>query len=109
MDAYQRRFGTCVDGICTLSTTRQSAITGLLSTGATIGAVTSGSIANKVSPHDKCQTTSGSLHIQIGLRKTCIMFILIHLVGAAIEVRPHFWPPGIKTCLSPETTIHAFC
>ncbi|KAK1922999.1 hexose transporter [Papiliotrema laurentii] len=68
MDAYQRRFGTCVDGICTLSTTRQSAITGLLSTGATIGAVTSGSIANK-----------------IGLRKTCIMFILIHLVGAAIE------------------------
>lgn len=49
MSKYQERFGECVDGVCTLSTTRQSAITGLLSVGAVIGAVGSGSIADRVS------------------------------------------------------------
>ncbi|KAK8843946.1 hypothetical protein IAR55_006738 [Kwoniella newhampshirensis] len=69
MSAYQRRFGTCdAAGICALSTTRQSAITGLLSVGATIGAVGSGTVASK-----------------LGLRTTCMIFIAIYLVGAAIE------------------------
>lgn len=49
MSKYQERFGECVDGICTLSTTRQSAITGLLSVGAVIGAVGSGTVADRVS------------------------------------------------------------
>lgn len=49
MSKYQERFGECIDGVCTLSTTRQSAITGLLSVGAVIGAVGSGSIADRVS------------------------------------------------------------
>lgn len=50
MEAYQRRFGQCdPNGTCYISTTRQSAITGLLSTGATIGAVSSGAIADRVS------------------------------------------------------------
>lgn len=49
MPKYQERFGECVDGICTLSTTRQSAITGLLSVGAVIGAVGSGTVADRVS------------------------------------------------------------
>lgn len=50
MEAYQRRFGECdATGACFISTTRQSAITGLLSTGATIGAVSSGAIADRVS------------------------------------------------------------
>ena len=49
MRSYQSRFGECVNGVCEISTTRQSAITGLLSVGAVIGAVGSGSIANKVS------------------------------------------------------------
>lgn len=48
MPKYQERFGECVDGICTLSTTRQSAITGLLSVGAVIGAVGSGTVADRV-------------------------------------------------------------
>ncbi|WRT69327.1 uncharacterized protein IL334_006311 [Kwoniella shivajii] len=69
MDSYQRRFGTCdAAGACVLTTTRQSAITGLLSVGATIGAVGSGTIADK-----------------FGLRLTCLMFIAVYLVGAAIE------------------------
>jgi hypothetical protein len=51
MEAYQRRFGEPAGpgGAYIISTTRQSAITGLLATGATIGAVSSGFIANKVS------------------------------------------------------------
>lgn len=50
MDAYKNRFGSCdAAGVCALSTTRQSAVTGLLSLGATIGAVCSGYISNKVS------------------------------------------------------------
>lgn len=49
MPKYQERFGECVDGVCTLSTTRQSAITGLLSVGAVIGAVGSGTVADRVS------------------------------------------------------------
>lgn len=49
MASYQSRFGECANGVCEISTTRQSAITGLLSVGAVIGAVGSGSIANKVS------------------------------------------------------------
>jgi SP family sugar:H+ symporter-like MFS transporter len=69
MASYQQRFGECSNGVCAISTTRQSAITGLLSVGAVIGAVSSGSIANK-----------------FGLRMTCIAFIVIHLIGAAIEV-----------------------
>lgn len=69
MESYQRRFGECVDGVCTLSTTRQSAITGLLSVGAVLGAVGSGSIADR-----------------FGLRMTCMTFIFIYLIGAAIEV-----------------------
>lgn len=49
MSAYQRRFGeVCAGGDYCISTTRQSAITGLLATGATIGAVSSGFIADKV-------------------------------------------------------------
>ncbi|WWD21400.1 hypothetical protein CI109_105885 [Kwoniella shandongensis] len=69
MAPYQRRFGTCdAAGLCALSTTRQSAITGLLSVGATIGAVGSGSIADR-----------------LGLRTTCMIFIFIYLIGAAIE------------------------
>lgn len=68
MSKYQERFGECVDGVCTLSTTRQSAITGLLSVGAVIGAVGSGSIADR-----------------FGLRLTCMVFIFIYLCGAAIE------------------------
>ncbi|OCF78908.1 hexose transporter [Kwoniella mangroviensis CBS 8886] len=69
MDSYQRRFGVCdASGVCTLGTTRQSAITGLLSVGATIGAVGSGSIADR-----------------FGLRLTCLIFIFIYLIGAAIE------------------------
>ncbi|WWC90948.1 uncharacterized protein L201_005886 [Kwoniella dendrophila CBS 6074] len=69
MDSYQRRFGECdAMGVCHLSTTRQSAITGLLSVGATIGAVGSGTIADK-----------------FGLRLTCLIFIFIYLIGAAIE------------------------
>jgi SP family sugar:H+ symporter-like MFS transporter len=70
MESYQRRFGTCdASGVCSLSTTRQSAITGLLSVGAVIGAVGSGSVANR-----------------FGLRVTCMAFIFIYLIGAAIEV-----------------------
>ncbi|ODN92108.1 hexose transporter [Cryptococcus wingfieldii CBS 7118] len=69
MSQYQSRFGTCdASGICSLSTTRQSAITGLLSVGATIGAVGSGSIADR-----------------FGLRTTCLAFIFVYLIGAAIE------------------------
>ncbi|AAW44539.1 hexose transport-related protein, putative [Cryptococcus deneoformans JEC21] len=68
MSKYQERFGECIDGVCTLSTTRQSAITGLLSVGAVIGAVGSGSIADR-----------------FGLRLTCMVFIFIYLCGAAIE------------------------
>ncbi|WVQ81832.1 hypothetical protein IAT38_003959 [Cryptococcus sp. DSM 104549] len=69
MDAYQRRFGECdASGVCALSTTRQSAITGLLSVGAVIGAVGSGSISDR-----------------LGLRTTCVLFIFIYLIGAAIE------------------------
>ncbi|XAO26012.1 hypothetical protein I312_104845 [Cryptococcus bacillisporus CA1280] len=68
MPKYQERFGECVDGICTLSTTRQSAITGLLSVGAVIGAVGSGTVADR-----------------FGLRLTCMVFIFIYLCGAAIE------------------------
>ncbi len=49
MPAYQRRFGEFQGGEYVISTTRQSAITGLLSVGAVIGAVSSGSIASKVS------------------------------------------------------------
>jgi len=51
MEAYQRRFGepSGAGGAYVISTTRQSAITGLLATGATIGAVGSGFIADKVS------------------------------------------------------------
>jgi hypothetical protein len=59
MASYQRRFGECdAAGICALSTTRQSAITGLLSVGAVIGAVGSGSIAARVSiahPYHRAQ------------------------------------------------------
>jgi MFS family permease len=70
MDAYQRRFGSCdAAGVCSLSTTRQSAITGLLSVGAVIGAVGSGSVADR-----------------FGLRLTCLTFIFVYLIGAAIEV-----------------------
>ncbi|WVF65292.1 hypothetical protein IAT40_000016 [Kwoniella sp. CBS 6097] len=69
MESYQRRFGECdANGLCMLSTTRQSAITGLLSVGAVIGAVGSGSIADR-----------------FGLRLTCLIFIFIYLIGAAIE------------------------
>ncbi|WVQ72697.1 hypothetical protein IAR50_002257 [Cryptococcus sp. DSM 104548] len=69
MSQYQSRFGTCdAAGVCALSTTRQSAITGLLSVGATIGAVGSGSVADR-----------------FGLRTTCLIFIFIYLIGAAIE------------------------
>lgn len=51
MGAYQRRFGepSGPGGSYIISTTRQSAITGLLATGATIGAVGSGFIADRVS------------------------------------------------------------
>jgi len=51
MGAYQRRFGepSGPGGAYVISTTRQSAITGLLATGATIGAVGSGFIADRVS------------------------------------------------------------
>ena len=51
MEAYQQRFGEPAGpgGAYIISTTRQSAITGLLATGATIGAVSSGFIADKVS------------------------------------------------------------
>ena len=51
MEAYQRRFGepSGAGGAYVISTTRQSAITGLLATGATIGAVGSGFIADRVS------------------------------------------------------------
>ncbi|WVO14431.1 hypothetical protein L204_102064 [Cryptococcus depauperatus] len=70
MRRYQERFGTCDSaGVCSLSTTRQSAITGLLSVGATIGAVGSGFIADR-----------------LGLRSTCMLFICIYLIGAAIEI-----------------------
>jgi SP family sugar:H+ symporter-like MFS transporter len=62
---YQQRFGE--NGV--LTPTRQSAITGLLSVGAVIGAVGAGSVADR-----------------IGLRVTCMIFIGIHLIGAAIEV-----------------------
>lgn len=48
MASYQRAFGECANGVCEISTTRQSAISGLLSVGAVIGAVGSGSIANRV-------------------------------------------------------------
>lgn len=73
MASYQRRFGECdAAGVCTISTTRQSAISGLLSVGAVIGAVGSGSVANR-----------------LGLRVTCILFIIIHMIGAAIEVSSH--------------------
>lgn len=49
MDAYKNRFGECdAAGVCALSTTRQSAVTGLLSLGATFGAVCSGYVSNKV-------------------------------------------------------------
>lgn len=90
MQSYQSRFGECVDGVCTLSTTRQSAITGLLSVGAVIGAVGSGNIANRV----RLITTPVARHsLQIGLRVTCITFIIIHLIGAAIEVSLASSPP----------------
>lgn len=85
MTSYQERFGECVNGVCTISTTRQSAITGLLSVGAVIGAVTSGSIANRVSTLSLARSNSTDPH-QFGLRMTCIAFIVIHLIGAAIEV-----------------------
>lgn len=49
MRSYQQRFGECsAAGVCELTATRQSAITGLLSVGAVIGAVGSGSIASRV-------------------------------------------------------------
>ncbi|ORY29639.1 putative hexose transport-related protein [Naematelia encephala] len=69
MPSYINRFGECdAAGVCAISTTRQSAITGLLSVGAVIGAVGSGSLSN-----------------MFGLRRTCMAFIFIHLIGAAIE------------------------
>ncbi|KAL7422677.1 hypothetical protein Q5752_001968 [Cryptotrichosporon argae] len=69
MDSYKQRFGDCDStGTCTISTTRQSAITGMLSLGAIFGAVGSGAIADR-----------------LGLRMTCIIFLVIHLIGAAIE------------------------
>ncbi|WVR08832.1 hypothetical protein IAU60_005890 [Kwoniella sp. DSM 27419] len=69
MASYQKRFGECdAAGMCVLTSTRQSAITGLLSVGAVIGAVGSGSIADR-----------------FGLRLTCLVFIFIYLIGAAIE------------------------
>lgn len=83
MSKYQERFGECVDGVCTLSTTRQSAITGLLSVGAVIGAVGSGSIADR-----------------FGLRLTCMVFIFIYLCGAAIEVRKHLSYHPLGHCRS---------
>ena len=47
---YAQRFGSCdASGNCEIGTTRQSAITGLLSVGAVIGAVSSGNIAGRVS------------------------------------------------------------
>jgi hypothetical protein len=50
MDNFKERFGTCdAAGVCALSTTRQSAFTGLLSLGAIFGAVCAGTIADKVS------------------------------------------------------------
>ncbi|KAL1407813.1 hypothetical protein Q8F55_007248 [Vanrija albida] len=68
MSAYKERFGTCHDGICALSTMRQSSFTGLLCLGALVGAVGAGSISER-----------------IGLRLTCIIFIVIHMIGSAIE------------------------
>lgn len=59
MPAYQRRFGEFQGGEYVISTTRQSAITGLLSVGAVIGAVSSGSIASKVSKWAACDLDSG--------------------------------------------------
>jgi SP family sugar:H+ symporter-like MFS transporter len=61
MRAYQRRFGECdLGGTCVISTTRQSAITGLLSAGAVIGAVGSGGIAARVSRNTQCTGKEGS-------------------------------------------------
>ncbi|KAK4686949.1 MFS transporter, SP family, sugar:H+ symporter, partial [Tremellales sp. Uapishka_1] len=69
MPQYQKNFGTCdAAGTCTISTTRESAITGLLSVGAVIGAVGSGYVSDR-----------------IGLRMTCIVFIAVYMAGAAIE------------------------
>lgn len=88
MDAYQRRFGSCdAAGVCSLSTTRQSAITGLLSVGAVIGAVGSGSVADR-----------------FGLRLTCLTFIFIYLIGAAIEVSDTPVSVGIDAVLTVRQT-----
>ncbi len=49
MARYQARFGVCdANGACTLPTQRQSTITGILSVGAFLGALSSGVIAGRV-------------------------------------------------------------
>lgn len=70
MQTYASRFGVCdAAGVCALPTIRQSTITGILSVGAFLGALGSGSVADK-----------------IGLRVTCLTFIFIFMIGIAIEV-----------------------
>lgn len=68
MDSYNARFGEPTGSGNVIGTTRQSVITGMLSVGAVIGAVGSGSVASK-----------------FGLRKTCMASIFLYLIGAAIE------------------------
>lgn len=70
MPSYVNRFGVCdANGAnCYLPTIRQSTITGILSIGAFLGALASGPISGR-----------------IGLRTTCIVFIVIYMIGVAIE------------------------
>jgi len=69
MQQYSRRFGTCDDsGFCSMPTNRQSLITGILSIGAFIGALSAGPISGR-----------------IGLRTTCLIFIFSFMMGIAIE------------------------
>jgi SP family sugar:H+ symporter-like MFS transporter len=49
---FKNKFGSCdAAGNCALSITRQSSFTGLLSLGAIFGAVSAGSIADRVRSH----------------------------------------------------------
>jgi SP family sugar:H+ symporter-like MFS transporter len=57
MQQYSRRFGVCdAAGLCSMPTKRQSIITGILSIGAFIGALSSGAIASRVSVYNIVST-----------------------------------------------------
>ncbi|KAI5450647.1 hypothetical protein NCC49_002905 [Naganishia albida] len=68
---YQQRFGQCDNAACTsssLPTLRQSTIAGCFSIGAFVGALSAGYVAS-----------------HIGLRRTCLIYIFLFMIGIAIE------------------------